>query len=241
MTCESSCAVPGTCPPDPCTDTVTIDANDDNIAANQSLGFYRSCVLDDMNGDGFVSIVGDVPCFVDYVYFSAQQPRPTCEGEVPCACDCNGDGFCSILGDVPCFVDCLYFSQCTQATAAVDHASDTAGKGFTVGGAIYADRGDPLVTGVEGVGVELLDASGTSIALTRTGRLGIWKVEALPAGAYTVVFHTVQRDGSVEEASRAITVAEGNEVAMQSIQLHLPVDSPRQEPQPRKVRRNPRR
>jgi len=62
----------------------------------------------DWNGDGIVSIVGDVPPFVNCVYFS------NCPGGVDPATfgDCNHDGIISIVGDVPCFVQCVYFADC---------------------------------------------------------------------------------------------------------------------------------
>ena len=62
----------------------------------------------DWNGDGIVSIVGDVPPFVNCVYFL------NCPHDVDLIAvgDCNGDGILSIIGDVPCFVDCVYFGHC---------------------------------------------------------------------------------------------------------------------------------
>ena len=62
----------------------------------------------DWNNDGIVSIVGDVPPFVDCVYF---QNCPTNIDPVAVG-DCSGDGIVSIIGDVPCFVDCAYFGTC---------------------------------------------------------------------------------------------------------------------------------
>ncbi len=230
------------CPPVPCSDSVVATVDDDHLPDNQSLAFHHpGCVLHDVNGDGFVSILGDVPCFVDCLFFGNCPPQGACSGRYPCACDCNGDGFCSILGDVPCFVDCVFFNQCPEPAIAPDLGGNTAATGFTVGGAVYANRDDPLTTGVEGVAVELFDALGNSIGFTTTGRLGIWKVGAVPTGAYSVVFHTVQRDGSVAQVSRTIAVEEGNKVAMQSIQLQLPEERPRQESQPRKLKRDSRR
>jgi hypothetical protein len=64
--------------------------------------------LHDWNGDGIVSIVGDVPPFVDCVYFGNCPPDAVGKG------DCNHDGIISIIGDVPCFVDCVYFGNCPQ-------------------------------------------------------------------------------------------------------------------------------
>jgi hypothetical protein len=53
-----------------------------------------------------VSIVGDVPPFVNCVYFGNCPPGASAIG------DCNYDGILSIIGDVPCFVQCVYFGNC---------------------------------------------------------------------------------------------------------------------------------
>ena len=72
---------------------------------------FLSC---DMNWDAFVSIIGDVPGFVQVVYFQDYdgygQQFPGKDPVLPG--DCNGDGILSIVGDVPCFVDCVYFGNC---------------------------------------------------------------------------------------------------------------------------------
>jgi len=67
-------------------------------------------LLHDWNVDGIVSIVGDVPPFVQYVYFN------TCPDGVDTIAvgDCNRDGILSIVGDVPCFVQCVYFGNCGE-------------------------------------------------------------------------------------------------------------------------------
>ncbi|MEN6428704.1 MAG: hypothetical protein ABFE13_25430 [Phycisphaerales bacterium] len=64
----------------------------------------------DWNGDGIVSIVGDVPPFVQCVYFN------TCPDDMDTIAvgDCNHDGILSIVGDVPCFVECVYFNNCPE-------------------------------------------------------------------------------------------------------------------------------
>lgn len=74
---------------------------------------YASSVCD-LNGDHIRSIVGDVPAFVNVVYFGNyswyEEQFP---GRDPTLCgDCNGDGILSIVGDVPCFVNCIYFDNC---------------------------------------------------------------------------------------------------------------------------------
>jgi hypothetical protein len=67
----------------------------------------QACVPHDWNDDGIVSIIGDVPPFVQCVYFS------DCPAGVDSIAvgDCNYDGITSIVGDVPCFVDCVYFQK----------------------------------------------------------------------------------------------------------------------------------
>jgi hypothetical protein len=73
-----------------------------------SFSTVTNIVACDWNGDGLVSIVGDVPPFVDCVYFG------NCPSDVDLLAvgDCNEDGILSIIGDVPCFVDCVYFGDC---------------------------------------------------------------------------------------------------------------------------------
>jgi uncharacterized delta-60 repeat protein len=77
-------------------------------------GGVSSPTLCDMNRDGIVSIVGDVPPFVQVIYFQDytwyEEHFPG--GDPVGVGDCNGDGILSIVGDVPCFVDCAYFGYC---------------------------------------------------------------------------------------------------------------------------------
>ncbi len=65
--------------------------------------------LHDWNDDGLVSIIGDVPPFVQGVYFN-NYPSGV---DVLAVGDCNRDGILSIIGDVPCFVQCVYFGNCS--------------------------------------------------------------------------------------------------------------------------------
>ena len=69
-----------------------------------------ACIPHDWNDDGFRSIIGDVPPFVQCVYFGNCPPWP--QDDIVCVGDCNDDGFLSLIGDVPCFVDCVYFGNC---------------------------------------------------------------------------------------------------------------------------------
>jgi len=70
------------------------------LMAHLNLGLY------DWNGDGIISIIGDVPPFVLCLYFG------TCSDDAVILGDCNRDGIVSIIGDVPCFVNCVYFGNC---------------------------------------------------------------------------------------------------------------------------------
>ena len=82
------------------------------VGARIDMGAYEyeppPWVRHDWNGDGIVSIVGDVPPFVNCVYFQ------DCPGDMDKVAigDCNNDGLISIIGDVPCFVGCVYFEAC---------------------------------------------------------------------------------------------------------------------------------
>jgi hypothetical protein len=89
--------------------SIIVDVNEANQVAIQSIQFLAEpAVLHDWNGDRIVSIVGDVPPFVDCVYF---QNCPSGVDRIAVG-DCNNDGILSIVGDVPCFVDCVYFGNC---------------------------------------------------------------------------------------------------------------------------------
>ena len=133
----------------------------------------------DMNGDGFRSIIGDVPPFVNCVYFSdCDCPPPGCTPRG----DCNHDGFLSIIGDVPCFVDCVYFGDC--GGRAGTEGGDRGGSGvpdlFTIGGAVYTDLHIPLSSGLENVTIELVGP------LAGASETPTWANAAGPSGASEV-------------------------------------------------------
>ncbi len=94
-------------------------------------------ILGDMNWDGMVSIVGDVPAFVRMVYCGDtgwyQQQFPGKDPVLPG--DCNGDGVLSIVGDVPGFVDCVYFGQ-SPGTSASDSWSGSVDSGMASEGGL---------------------------------------------------------------------------------------------------------
>ena len=154
-------------------------------------GEETGCLLYDMNYDGLVSIIFDVPPFVqvvyygDYAWYEEQFPGrdPVCPG------DCNGDGFLSIVGDVPCFVDCLYFGDCIPSGADDGATRETgAAQTFTIGGAVYADLADPLTSGLERVAVTAILAGNTGRTFTAAtaGDSGLWRIDGVPAGTYTI-------------------------------------------------------
>ena len=177
-----------------------------------------------MNCDGFPSIVGDVPCFVDCVY----RGNCGCCQATGCGCvppgDFNCDGFMSIVGDVPGFVDCVYFEECPADCCPQNGfgAAAAAMHGFTIGGAVYEDIQDPLLSGIEGLPVELMGTDGTVMARSSTDALGLWRMDNVLEGKYTVVFGAGTSRTPRATHLRGITVNADNEAANQSIQLHNP-------------------
>ena len=91
---------------------ITITVDSDHMQSNQNMQFLASVasggVPCDINGDGIVTLIGDVPPFVDCVYFG------NCDGVASGNCDINGDGIVTLIGDVPPFVDCAYFGNCPE-------------------------------------------------------------------------------------------------------------------------------
>ncbi len=87
--------------------TVTMNG-DYTLVASFALDSHT--LAHDWNGDGILSIIGDVPGFVNCVYFEncPDGINPIDVG------DCNKDGIISIIGDVPCFVECVYFGNCPE-------------------------------------------------------------------------------------------------------------------------------
>ncbi|MEN6575277.1 MAG: LamG-like jellyroll fold domain-containing protein [Phycisphaerales bacterium] len=93
--------------------SIVIEVNEADQLDDRSIEFLAEEVgvrLHDWNGDGIVSIVGDVPPFVRCVYFN------DCPDDMDTIVlgDCNHDGILSIVGDVPCFVECVYFRNCPE-------------------------------------------------------------------------------------------------------------------------------
>lgn len=85
---------------------------DDTCTGGVCSGSPDTCCMPfDLNDDGLVSLVGDLPLYVDCV-FSGECNCPA-EGCL-CPADCNKDGIVTVVGDLPCFTDCLIFNNCGQ-------------------------------------------------------------------------------------------------------------------------------
>ena len=98
------------------------------------------------------------------------------------------------------------------ANASRRSAGRRTASGFTIGGAVYGDAANPLLSGIEGVNVQVFGAGRKTVATTTTaGPSGIWRVDNLPPGAYTVVYD--HRDAV------PIVVNEENEAANPSIRM----------------------
>ncbi len=229
---ERGCFVDDECPPEPCQSVASLIVDDQHQAGNQSLQFYDvGCTVGDMNCDGFCSIIGDVPPFVDCVYFG-DCSCPDCDPSYDCECaaDCNCDGFPSIIGDVPCFVEAVYFQgtcpdPCDGREATGAPGGRSGGEFFTIGGAVYADESMPLSSGVNGITVRVFDGTGMLVGYSATeGSLGVWRIEDLPPGRYRVAFFADDEAGEPLHRTE-IVVDEANKASNQSIQwLHEPED-----------------
>lgn len=215
----------GDCPSEPCetSSRITVDAR--HRSENLSIQFLGqpACITNDLNYDQICTIVFDADLFVQCVYDG------DCVGpegqDLQCPADCNCDGLATIVFDANCFRHNVYMKGvCGECPD--DVPSSASGRlegrrpasGFTIGGAVYDDDADPLVSGIEGVIVQII-GDGRRIVATATtsGPSGIWRVDDLPAGAYTLVFE--QRDGwaAVGRDVIPIVVNAENEAANLSI------------------------
>jgi|GEM_PF-6427414 len=202
----------------------------------------------DMNYDGFVSLIGDVPPFVDCVYFADCY----CPGS-GCLCpgDCNASGFLSIIGDVQCFVECAYFGECDEPRDGGGRTERRTDGTFTIGGAVYTDLNDPLASGLEGIRIRVTQLNATPSTgdtaarsplrsdsteftapgyqptwLTSSGTWGLWQVDGLRPGWYAVTagapgytLEHQQGDGGTAKKTVKILVGPATEAANQSIQF----------------------
>lgn len=218
------CEVPP-CPPMPCDSSIDIIVDKDHEAANQSLQHWCCCVYCDMDGNKMRTIIGDVPCFVDCVYYENCDCCNDCCLE---AGDANCDEHLSIIWDVIPFVDCVYHGNCTPCAAwncPEEGACGSSGTGqgadgFTIGGAVYSDESSPLFTGVEGIPVRVVSRDSVVLPVsTTTNWLGIWRIDNLAPGTYTVVFGQEKNKTVKAQNSIKIVVNEKNQAANQSIKF----------------------
>jgi hypothetical protein len=99
----------------------------------------------------------------------------------------------------------------------------------TIGGAVYTDLANPLSSGIAGVRITATGTGGTFTATT-AGAQGLWQIDQVPAGTYTVTpsrsgktFAHVTGSASDGHTSIQITVDADHRAANQSIQfLALP-------------------
>ena len=221
------CGVPP-CPPISCDSSIEFVADEDHEVANQNLQHWCCCVYCDLNGDKVRTIIDDVPCFVDCVYYENCDCCDDCCLE---AADANCDGHLSIIWDVIPFVDCVYHEICTPCAwncpeegACGSSGTGQGADGFTIGGAVYSDESSPLFTGVEGIPVRVVSRDSVVLPVstptnTTTNWLGIWRIDNLAPGTYTVVFGQEKAKTVKAQNSIKIVVNEKNQAANQSIKF----------------------
>ena len=215
-------AIGGDCKPDPCEGSAVITVDADHRAENLSIQFLgqEDCIKNDMNYDEICTIVFDTDLFVQCVYHG------DCVGptgrDLKCPADCNCDGLATIVFDADCFRHDVYVKEvcgsCDESPASKSRAADGRRTGFTVGGAVYSDDGNPLVSGISGVNVQILGNDRLVVATATTaGPSGIWRVDDLPEGDYSVVIE--RRSGRLRDGRDVIpiTVNAENEAANLSI------------------------
>ena len=207
----------GDCPAESCGASARITVDAEHRAENLSIQFLgqSACVANDLNDDGVCTVTFDTELFLQCVY------DDDCVGpdgqDLECAADCNCDGMATIVFDASCFMHDVYVKgvcgECQDDGQADDSRrpeQPRTASGFTIGGAVYDDAANPLVSGIEGVTVQVFGL-GRKMAATATtaGPSGIWRVDDLPSGTYTVVFEhsdaiTVVVNGENEEDNLSI-------------------------------------
>ena len=216
----------GDCPPEPCASSTDITVDAGHRGENLSIQFTGSdvCIPNDMNYDELCTIVFDVDLFTQCVY-GGDCVGPKGE-DLLCPADCNCDGLATIVYDAECFHHSVYIKgecgSCETEPAAKSRRQRSRRDAFTIGGAVYDDADNPLLSGVQGVTIQLLGDGRAVVATTATsGPLGIWKIDNLPVGSYSVV---VPRGEGVGGRSDVIpvTVSQENEAANLSIRRLRP-------------------
>ncbi len=196
---------------------VTVDVHDPRMAYNQNLAFVGEPGFEvhDLNGDSLVT-VGDVPSFINCLFNGdcdeAVCPAPGCT----CRGDCDGSGLFTIASDLACFTDCLFYGVCSGGPCGGRNAAAASPTGtHLIGGAVYAADADPLGSAVSGFQVRLFDDQGKVVQTTLTREFGLWTMDNVAEGDYSVVFGRGVRG----ETSRRIVVEKSNEALNQNITL----------------------
>jgi len=240
ITCPADCAYPASCGNGIC------ESECEESSDNCQIDCGECCTPYDMNYNGFVSIIGDVPPFVDCVYFG-DCACPGCG--CLCPADCNGSGYLSIVGDVQCFVNCVYFGECSEG-AGLSQPKVNA-ETILVGGAVYTDFTAPLASGLENVTIYLIPlqqtaapikpgaledhtdsreraqaVSGHGMRIAKTGPLGLWSITNVPPGVYQVVpimdgkrFHRIASGVNIGQAAAILVVDDQHGAALESLQF----------------------
>lgn len=224
----------GVCPPEPCPTSTQITVDADHRTENLSIQFLGqpACITNDLNYDEVCTIVNDTDLFVQCVYDG------DCVGpegqDLRCPADCNCDGFATIVFDANCFVHDVYVKgvcgQCPgdDPASAFGRSKRRRAGDFTIGGAVYDNETNPLLSGIEGVNVEVLGAERRAVAAAMTaGPSGIWRVDGLPAGTYFVVVEHRNGRAAAGRDVIPIVVNAQNEAANLSIRSLRSSEPPR--------------
>ncbi len=180
------------------------------------------CTLSDMNGDDLCTIVFDVDLFVQCVFLG------DCVGlggeDLVCPADCNCDGLATIVFDVDCFLNNVFINgACGECPigfgpgAGEPEIGERIGRGFTIGGAVFTDGSDPLMSGLGDVTVKVRRTGGKGVISTTTNPLGLWRIDDVPTGKYTVSFRAAEMFTQSPKRPMKISVNEENRAANLSI------------------------
>ncbi len=91
------------------------------------------------------------------------------------------------------------------------------GGGFMIGGAVFEDAADPLMSGVDDVTVTVRRTGGNGVFSTTTNPLGLWRIDDVPTGTYRVSFRPAARHARGPKRPMKISVNEENKAANLSI------------------------
>ena len=96
------------------------------------------------------------------------------------------------------------------------------GGGFTIGGAVFEDAADPLMSGVDDVTVTVRRIGGRGAFSTTTNPLGLWRIDEVPEGTYKVSFRPGGINAPAGKRPIKINVNKVNRTENLSIQWLVP-------------------